>query len=65
MKNIQNIQSFSHWKWLGKINFAFWKIEFWTHWEICAYHQIFGSWKGPAGYTLAKSKMSITKLLSA
>ena len=33
----------------GKINFPFWKTEFVTHWEFCAYHVIFGFWKGPSG----------------
>ena len=33
----------------GKINFSFWKTEFGTHWEFCAYHIIFGFWKGPSG----------------
>ena len=33
----------------GKINFSFWKTEFGTHYEFCAYHRIFGYWKGPAG----------------
>ena len=33
----------------GKINFPFWKTEFGTHYEFCAYHRIFGYWKGPAG----------------
>ena len=32
-----------------KINFPFWKTKFGTHWEFCAYHRIFGFWKGPAG----------------
>ena len=33
----------------GKISFPFWKTEFGTHYEFCAYHRIFGYWKGPAG----------------
>ena len=34
---------------LEKNNFSFWKTEFGTHCEFCAYHRIFGFWKGPAG----------------
>ena len=33
----------------GKNNFPFWKIEYGTHCEFCAYHRIFGFFKGPAG----------------
>ena len=31
---------------IGKICFSLGKIEFWTHWEFCAYHRIFGIRKG-------------------
>ena len=24
-------------------------LPFWTQWEFCAHHRIFGSWKGPVG----------------
>ena len=34
---------------LEKNNFSFWKTEFGTHCEFCAYHRIFGFWKGSAG----------------
>ena len=34
---------------LGKSNFQFWKTEFETHWEFCAYHRIFDFWKSSAG----------------
>ena len=26
---------------IGKTCFSVGKIEFWTHWELCAYHKIF------------------------
>ena len=31
-----------------KISFPFWKTEFVTNWEFCAYHRVFGFWKGPS-----------------
>ena len=31
---------------MGKICFPLGKIEFWTHWEFCAYHRIFEIRKG-------------------
>ena len=40
----------------GKINFPFSKTEFGTHWEFCAYHIIFGFWKGPSGQTISKGE---------
>ena len=41
---------------LGKINFPLEKMEFGTNWEFCAYHIIFGVRKGPADYTISKTK---------
>ena len=32
-----------------KIDFPFWKTEFLTHWEFCAYQIIFGSCQGSSG----------------
>ena len=51
------------WKWIEKKHFPFWKTKFGTHWEFCAYHRIFGFWKGPSGFWV-KVKMCITKLRS-
>ena len=48
----------------GKISFSFWKIEFWTDCEICAYHRIFGFCKGPLARLYLKVKVYITTLLS-
>ena len=31
---------------IGKTCFPLGKIEFWTLWEFCVYHIIFGIWKG-------------------
>ena len=33
----------------GKMNFPLGKTKFWTRWEFCACHRIFGFWKSPAG----------------
>ena len=45
------------------MNFPSGKIEFWTHWEIYAYHRIFGFWKSPE-ISKNKGEVHITNLRS-
>ena len=49
---------------LEKINFLFWKKEFGTHWESCAYHRIFVFGKALLARLYLMVKVYITKLVS-